>query len=495
MVEIRPFKGTRYAEPDKIGKLVSPPYDVIDGELKSKLMANPDNIVHIILGQDHGYNAAREKMEALLDSGSMVEDPEESIYVYEQEYSYGGKTYRRRGFIGLGKLYDFSENMVIPHEATLKWQKEDRFRFIKDTFSNCGLIFMAYKDGNEIETVLESVTGDKPLYEFKDDFYNTINRVWKLHDEDKVRKIQDEMLKRSVYIIDGHHRYETSLEFSKIMSRKYGEGPWNYRMMYFISLNNEGLRIYPTHRLVKGRKLSIDALKEFFDITPTDEEVHILLNKTGKWNYVIYDGKDKWHLSLKDKDMAVKYGYPGASRDLNLLDVSVLHNLILRFGFEITPDILEEYVSYEKDFEHTASLVDAGEFDYAIFQNAPSIDDFIRVADKGERMPQKTTFFYPKILTGLVVRRFFDRLIKRTVKISGGKLIKVEAGIVGGVIRYIKFGGDFFMHPENAIETLERRLTGAELEDVEKIIREFFEDVELIGATPEDFIGIITTTE
>jgi uncharacterized protein (DUF1015 family) len=307
------------------------------------------------------------------------------------------------------ELEDFVTGTVVPHERTLSGPKADRLELMKATQANFGLIFLLYSDPEGvIDAILERHTAAAPTYDFT--FGDGIrNRLWVVDDPDSLRMIEGAMEEQTVYIADGHHRYETRLAYSSEAGSSNEAA--NYGMMAFYNMDNPGLRIYPTHRLIYGLEgfdpaRLLERLSQFFVVQTMDDSDRFLseLKSRRKHSFGLYWPSNWVLLTLRDEGVAIEHGDLSRSADWNLLDVSILHSLIIEKALGI--DDVEEHVRYTRVDDEAMKKVDANDYQLALFLNATSMDEFKSIAANRERMPQKSTYFFPKLITGLVLYRF-----------------------------------------------------------------------------------------
>ncbi len=428
MADVQPFRGIRY-DPAKvnIGDVITPPYDIISPEQRDAFYEkSPYSAIRLILNRDEPgdtwvekYERSRRALEEWLSTGVLIQDEKPAFYVYEQEFTWDGKRHSRMGFVGRGRLYEYEEGVVVPHERTLSRAKEDRLNLLRATGTHFGLIFMLYNDESlTVDGVLKEFASSRgPDYEAVDVFGVT-NRVWVLQDEPLIEEIRGVMADKKLYIADGHHRYETSLAYRNEMREKHGEGPWDYTMMMFVNMKNPGLFILPTHRWVYNLPyadidIMLDECMEFFEVHPLDMDhdgAYAELVKRGKHNFLVYDAR--YHiLHLRDdkKDEALEHvGGPERSRAWKELDVSILHSLLFERYLGITQENIQDHVKYTRDRHEAIKKVDDGTYEAAFLMNPPTMDEFLAVASAGDRMPQKSTYFYPKLVTGFVFYRVYE---------------------------------------------------------------------------------------
>ena len=406
MANIIPFKGTLY-NPKKIkdlSKVMAPPYDVISPQEQAQLYdSEAHNIIHILLSKakpddnekENRYTRAARFLKDWQAQGVLKKDKEPCIYVYEQEFEVDGREMRRLGFISLLKLEEFDreDSSVHPHENTLSAPKKDRTRLISSIEANLGPIFAIFADEDKsIDNILAQATKSHPLIDIVD-HHGIKNRLWRISDKDKVDKIAHLMKDKKLFIADGHHRYEVGLEFSK--DRK--DPKFGYILTYFTDLCAEGIVVLPTHRLVSGVDASVlselkEDLKKNFRIEKisSSEEVKDFLSKAvpPEKRFAIYEKGGFTGLRVKDNDS---------------LDVSVLHDIVIE---PLKKKAASLSIDFTKDIEYAVKEVDEGRFSLSVILNPTKITEVRDMALSGKRMPQKSTYFYPKVLTGLVINVF-----------------------------------------------------------------------------------------
>lgn len=444
MAKIVPFRGLRY-DLNKIGdpaRVMAPPYDVISSGLQEDLYArSPYNVVRLILGktsdadtpQDNRYTRAAVDFARWQEEGILHRDSEPSIYLYDQEYQVEGKgTVVRRGFMALTRLEDFSSGVVKPHEKTLAGPKTDRFNLTKACGANFSPIFSLYADTC---CVLEALTRklrdeNPPAFEVSDDD-GVIHRLWQVTDPAIIDKAQGLLGDKPLFIADGHHRYETALKYRDFMRQKHpsytGKELFNYVLMYFANMEDQGMLIFPTHRLLfnlSGFRTEplLDQLREYFlveerPLDPADAAARQKLQKElaekGEDGHVLalFAGdRQVYFLTLRSEEVMDRFFEEKAPKALRTLDVSILHRLILENLLGITPEAQEQqtHLKYVKNFDEPFERVLSGEFQLAFLMNPTRMSEVRDVANAGEKMPQKSTYFYPKLLTGLVINKIAE---------------------------------------------------------------------------------------
>ena len=424
MADIRPFRGIRYSV-DRVGdldKVITQPYDKVTPELKQDYLGRHENTyVKLILpdGKDR-YKASGELCSKWLAHGVLERDDKPALYVYHQEFSVGDLHTTRKGFIGVFRVDEFEKGTVLPHERTLSKAKADRLDLTRASRKDFEQIFMLYSDPERKVDALLAPTGD-PDITGTDDF-GVVHRVWTLTDEDRIRTVQEKMKDMVLLIADGHHRYETALTFrQEIEAKDPGLSPdaaLRFKTAAFVNVADPGLVIFPTHRLVKNLEADWDqrrtAFADCFDMTEVaDAEAEAKLKAAGSQAFVLHLGKGRsWLMKLKDKECVDRYVEAGRSSDYKDLDVTILHSVIIENLLGISKEQIEDHIKYEREAEKAMARVDSAEFQACFLMNPTRVEQVQTLSAKGERMPQKSTDFYPKLISGLV---FHDIAAEETV--------------------------------------------------------------------------------
>ena len=430
MPEIAPFRGIRY-NAGVVGNMldvVAPPYDVISPEEQDAFYArHPNNCIRVILAKEQDgdsdasnrYTRAAAALREWLETGVLVEDETPAMYAYEQQFTWEGATYARRGILTALRVAPFGEGDVLPHEFTKPGAKADRLALMKATGANTSPIFGIFPDeAHDVAGAVEAVWDTEPAVDITDE-QEVRHRLWVLTDADVLASVADLMRDRPVYIADGHHRYETTCTYAA-WAEEQGETTGDlhrYCIMMLVAMSDPGLAVMPTHRLLTGLgDLApgdlVGALADAFDVAEfegkqcTPEAVErALLERAADhaFGLVAEGGTRAWLLTLKDE--AVLDGRPGgASADWRRLDVAILADLIIedtirqRLGRDVE-------VGYDHKADTTWQAVANGACQMAFLLNATPVERVKTIAAGGERMPAKSTFFYPKLLSGLVFRR------------------------------------------------------------------------------------------
>ena len=428
MATIRPFKGVRY-NPDKIDDLsavISQPYDRVRHGLQDKYYAQSRySIVRIIKGKEQAgddeknnvYTRARDYFNAWLQQGILMREDRPALYILHQTVTLpDGSKHTRQGMIAAFELAPFDEGIVLPHERTLSGPKVDRLNLLRTTEVNFGHIFMLYP-GNHINELLGQAIAGQPGFELQEMFESDVlQQFWVVTDPDVIAAVVKEMApKRNLIIADGHHRYETALNYRDEMRAKYPDAPsnagFNYRMVTLVSMDDPGLVILPTHRLIHSyTKMDTTAVRkkaaEYFDIRPLADQTAL---KTALAQaepshpcFGLYDGSYTL-LTLQNPDMMERIR-PDRSSDWRLLDVSVLHEIFIERVLDIDKKAVErkENIEYLRDPQMGYDAVDQGQADFLLLMNPTRMEQVQACTTAGEKMPQKSTDFYPKVISGLV---------------------------------------------------------------------------------------------
>ncbi|MGE5445655.1 MAG: DUF1015 domain-containing protein [Ignavibacteriales bacterium] len=402
MVMVAPFRGVRY-NPEKIGALdsvLAPPYDVINSEEQNALYEkSPYNVIRIILSKvegDEKYVQAAETSRKWAKEGILIRDSEPCIYPYYQEFEENGRKITRKGFISAVRLEDFLSKRILPHERTFSGPKLDRLKLTSACNANLSPVFAIYSDpeGN-LERAIEEKLSEPLIDAVGGD--GARNRLWRISDDDLISKIKSAMLERSLLIADGHHRYETALEFRNIQRKKFGTGsgnwPYEYVMMYLSRAESEGLIIKPTHRVVKnlgsiGIEEFLEKLKGRFNVEKISSEGISALSH------------QEFAVLIKDSIFKASLKEPGSRSPVHYKNLAVilLHTLV----FDGVIDEEEARIFYTKSLEEVFSLVKSGEYKLGFILPPLRAVDVFEFVSSGEKMPHKTTYFYPKLLSGLV---------------------------------------------------------------------------------------------
>jgi uncharacterized protein (DUF1015 family) len=411
MADVIPFRGILY-DVSKVSMedVLAPPYDIITPEYREALyMQSAYNIVRIDFGKDepgdnekdNKYSRARKYLDAWLKEGIFIRDEQPSFYLYEMSYTIQGVRRRLLGFLGLVKLEELGKGSIYPHECTHSKPKQDRLNLMRSCEANTSPIFSLYKSPEgQIADILSNVSTTKPYMESAD-IGGDVHRLWQINASEQIEAIRKELKDKAIFIADGHHRYETAFEFSKeiaLTQPSLHTGTSNYVLMFLANMRDGGITILPTHRLLREIPENLNRLlSEHFVIEPVKNDFDIRKRLSGqKHAFGFYQkGSDVWYiLKYKGGDL------PEIHQTLRDIDVIILHELILKKVFHTTD------IGYEMDIKNALDKVNNGEFTAAFFLNPTRVEDVEKAALSSVRMPPKSTYFYPKLLTGLVINKW-----------------------------------------------------------------------------------------
>lgn len=374
MAEVKPFIGLTYNREiiDNLKDVISPPFDAITSDLQRTLYErHPYNIVRLELPLGEGevkYIDACKTLEYWIENNILTLSKTPRFYFYKERYTLNGEENILRGLFGAVRIESFDRKVILPHELTFPKPKEDRFNLLRATRSNISPILGVYFDDTSLtDKIWEDVESQNPLFQY-DNF-----SLWDV--EDSLDNVESLFRDKIILIADGHHRYETALEYKLEMESRFKKpGPYSFVMFFLVEANSGGLKLLPTHRVIKGVPKDFDDLiSKSFDLEDVDE---LNLNNDEHVCYLYRDGRFSMFRT-------------------ELLNVISLHKFLESFG-ELT-------VYYTHNIKEAMSFVDEGKYDLAFIVNPPSMETVRRTVERGDRLPHKTTYFYPKIGAGLVL--------------------------------------------------------------------------------------------
>lgn len=431
MVEIAPFKGMIYNK-EKIKKfddVMSPPYDIISEHMQDELYKKNDyNFVKLILGKifpddsdnNNRYTRAKQLFDTWQQQGIVIPSGAPAIYPYKVEYIVKKEKKQMNGFFVLLKL-DPEYKTVKAHEKTLAKPKADRLNLMRECYANLEPIQLMYMDENDsIRKTMDAVL-EKPLIKVKG-YDGFTHQLWCLEDPEVIQSIVDDLAQKILFIADGHHRYQTSVNYALEKRQQTGntdpDAPFNYIMVVLCNMFDAGLSILPTHRLIRLPQVDVDEvckkLERYFTVEkkPVDTKkkeyqkigktIMDAIETTKEHKFALYTKGVYYILTLKDAHVMDKRA-SDHSKTWRTLDVSILHKLILEEFFGIDEKNLEDHVKYTRVDAEAIQYVDEGTYELSFLINATQIDQLKAIADAGEHMPQKSTYFLPKMLSGLVM--------------------------------------------------------------------------------------------
>ena len=435
-MEVKPFKAFRFDETmvGDVGSCIAPPYDVIGSDQQEQLYKKSKyNIARITMGKkttsddtdNNQYTRAADYFKAWIEKGVLKQDSIETIYTCIQDFQLADRKFQRLSFIASAKLEEYGKT-VRPHEDTFEQHIIDRLNLKRATAARFGLVFMLYEDKKNIaDKIIQAASNQKSLVDFTDE-QNVRHRLFAITDKSNVEAITKMMQNKNCIIADGHHRYETGLSYL----RETNNPAAAYQMMAFVNTCQKGLVILATHRLVDKIE-NFDALrliadlKENFDVIDfpfdspqdkTDAKQKMLTQmkpefQNNKNVFGIYCGSNAFYTACLKNKHAMDSAAPEKSRPWRSLDVSVLHRLVLEQLLGISEEQLKSgrNIEYIKDtdsaIEESITKVDAGEKQLAFFMNPVKMEHIKNVTATGEKMPHKSTYFYPKLYTGLTINK------------------------------------------------------------------------------------------
>ena len=437
MAEVAPFRALRYELGDRgdLGRVVTPPYDVINAEQQERFYSSsPHNVIRLELNrvrpeddrQNNRYTRAAAHLRTWLDQGVLRPEPRPAMYLSRTTYrDHQGHTRTRTGFFTLLRVEDFARGVVLPHEKTFTDHKEDRFQLTKATHANISPIFALYPDDeNQVVRALEEIPPAAPPLEFTDPL--GLDQSLAVIDDPQVhQRVQQLMADKRIYIADGHHRYETALNYRDYMRKKHPQAgpraPWEYVLVYLCSMSDPGLAVFPCHRLVP--QLGGFAARDFLlHAEPYFEHQALPLGPAGSEDLealtaalaragergsslgLVSAESDSFHL-LTLKPQVMEQTFPEMPEPLRELDVVVLTNLVLEriLGFDDSYRDRVHTIEYLSDLKEVIGRVRGGDARLAFVLNPTRLEQVKAVAREGLIMPRKATYFYPKVLTGLVI--------------------------------------------------------------------------------------------
>jgi uncharacterized protein (DUF1015 family) len=434
LADVRPFRGLRYdiRRAGDPAELIAPPFDVISPEEQASLhRRSPHNIVRLELGeqraadtpQDNRYTRAAACLREWLESGILLRNETPSFYLYEQEFAYQGQQYRRRALLGRVRLEEWEVGVIRPHEHTMAQPKKDRLELLRHTRVNVSPVFSLYRDPRgQLASILDQPQQNPPLLQAEDD--DQLHTLHTLSEPAAIESIRHQLSGATIYIADGHHRYETALAYRderRAQAPAWSDDePENFVLMALTAADDPGLLLLPTHRLVRPATTPHDLvsrLARFFridDIAPHRDHAATLAELLARMEAArpaVAFGtlgleKDRFHLLTLEDTQALHVLMPAHySHALRSLDVSVLHYAVLGAALGIAPDGPEHEaaLSYTEDAAEALRQVEAGRYPLAFLLSRTPVEQVLAVADAGERMPQKSTFFHPKLPAGLVM--------------------------------------------------------------------------------------------
>ncbi len=411
MADVQPLRALHYnlATVGPLEDLIAPPYDVIDADYRRDLAGrNAHNVVGIDLPEGGDpYAHAAELLEDWVGRGVVVRDDQPALWAIEQSFvGPDGSQRVRKGFFCSVRLVDYGPGKVRPHERTHPAAKQDRLNLMRTTRANLSPIFSLFPDDGEVWSALEPATIDDVWCEATDD-EGTVNRVWRIADPAIIERVERLMTDRELLIADGHHRYETARTYADEIG---GEGDHNYVMMCLVSMSDPGLAVFPTHRLVGDvSEQHREKLGELIDrdFTLTEVDTHNAAPDSGNelptFGFVDHASGRAAHIALSSPK-AADDALAGHSESYRRLDTAVLEKLVLEGALGLTEEDISHQngLAYARNIEQALMLMDTGDYELAFLMRPTPIEQVRAIAEAGETMPPKSTYFFPKLPSGLL---------------------------------------------------------------------------------------------
>jgi uncharacterized protein (DUF1015 family) len=412
MAEVIPFRGLLYnVSKVSIEDVLAPPYDIITPEGQESLYRkSPHNIVRIDFGKEepgdneteNKYSRAKRCLDVWIKDGILKRSDQLSFYAYEIIYTVEDVRKQLRGLLGLAKLEELGKGSVYPHEYTHSKPKQDRLNLLKACETNTSPIFLVYNSSaSGISDILSRITLTRPTLQAAD-ASSDLHRVWQIDRTEEIEIIKEELADKPVFIADGHHRYETSFEYSREMAVKKkfpsDRRSSDYALTFLANMVDEGITILPTHRLIKEVPRDIDRmLSRDFEMETVTNDFDIRRRLSGKTKVFGFFRKreEAWHiLTYKGRDLSEIHP------DLREIDVVILDEMVIK------KILMNAEIGYEMDIAKALDQVNHGVYEAAFFLNPTRVKDIEKSALSLMRMPPKSTYFYPKLLTGLVLNKW-----------------------------------------------------------------------------------------
>jgi uncharacterized protein (DUF1015 family) len=416
MVDIRPFQAIRYTEQaGDPANLITQPYDKIDPAMQQEYYnRSPYNYCRLILPlETNKYEIAQQRIQNWLHEGIMAKDKEPAVFVCRQEFKLDGDSCIRTGVIAALRLYNYEENVVFPHEVTYSAPKADRLTMLRTIQKELEPVFLIYSDPENVTVNLfAEVAKTKPDVDVTDAF-QVRHIIWKVTDPERIGLLRKALEPKIAVITDGHHRYESAITYRDERRRKEtwtAKSAFNFHMSLLVPVQDSGLVILPAHRLLKHHTLTneaMGALKKYFNVEEIAASVAsvdaFLAGHRNEHAFCIYARSEAFGLVLKHNQSVYEFVSARASKETKLFDVVILRDVIFKAILKTGELQMDEDILYERWTKSAVEKVDRGEAQLAFLLNPLTAEAVWRIAQEHERMPEKTTDFYPKPASGLTM--------------------------------------------------------------------------------------------
>jgi uncharacterized protein (DUF1015 family) len=431
MADIRPFRAVRY-NPDKIKDLcdvTTPPYDVIDVAFQDKLYErSPHNFVRLDLGRqfetddadDNRYTRAAELYKNWRDSDVLIREEQPAFYVYKQTFEADGETIVRNGFMGIVRVHDYEDRVILPHERTLKGPKVDRLELMKATNTQLSQLFLLYNDEEQsVDDLLAEQCEREPDMDVTCDS-EVRHQIWIVDDSSTIAKVVLALENEQLLIADGHHRYETAVAFRDLEPSDGDDRPRDFAMVYLANAADPGLQVWPTHRAIHSLDSFdfdswMNAMEQYFEVSELGdidlEETYAALEEAGQEqpSFVVLRQDDdqlrKFLLTLKQDEASEEIEKLDVVDEAKKLDVTILHDFVLAklTGISLDAQAAKTNIRYPRSLEAARKAAERDDTEMVFLMNPTPIQQIREVCLSGGFMPQKSTYFFPKVLSGLVI--------------------------------------------------------------------------------------------
>jgi len=417
LVDIRPFKSIKYTpKAGNLEMLVTQPYDKIDSEMQREYYErSPYNYCRLILPiETDKYQIAQQRIIQWLNDNIIEQTTQPAIFISRQEYNINGKKFVRTGLIAALRLYHYNENVVFPHEFTHSAPKADRLNMLRTVQKNLEQVFLMYTDSENktINFFKEIIKTMPPLFKVSDPD-GVEHTTWEVTDPEKIQYIQQVLSEKTMVINDGHHRYESALAYRDEIRTKCDwtdDSAFNFHMCYMVPIQDEGLVILPTHRLLKEAEITPETIEEFkryFTVTNVAPNVdsldNYLANHIEEHAFCVYDGKNAYGLTMKHDENVYQFVNTHTSKETKIFDVVILRDIVFRTILKTGELKIDENINYVRWTKTAIEKIKRGEAKVAFLVNPISAKAVSELAVQHERLPEKSTDFYPKPMSGFMM--------------------------------------------------------------------------------------------